>query len=661
MKSPASPAARFAAWAQACGLAFIIGGLVLAEGAAAWNFAAKLIAGPSAGILLAAGLVYLLAAGAGLAGLHGLWKRCGHGPFLWTALGVSLLIQWGAILAADSKWEWTGDSRIFQSYLTALSETGYAQATLEQLSPNYDYRVWTKRALPFYYALRVASGDRFVLAAQVFQALLIALSLALADRIARRLFNRRVAFWAVSLQLLMPFRWFICLDLNHHVLGGFYFLAGLWILVEWLRPDRRPLRAWSLAIGAAVLLPLMRLEGGIDTVFAGATLLVLLLAWAAGRLDAPQTLRSAAALLALPMLAAALLVTPLAHRIDRADRHRLESGAIAFMARGWAPETGGEYCNVYETIDVLTSPADKKTVQAAILASQAFYNPRALAGRLLPTKIAKFFLLGYASGAEEMLAHNGARRAAALAEGARTAFLLAVLPLMAWGGGLLLPLLCRTRRLPVVLPCSILCATYVLLGETSPRYSFYVQPFLFMLAALPLAGSPLRRRRLLRAARRPGLVAAGSLGCAFLLAAGSLAAARPALGRHALRDLRTWSGPADAKILPATLAPFEIQLSPRVESGGTTWGTIRIPALSPPPRFLSFYAIPDGAPSGFLRGATLLATSGTRTQTNSLPGRIRMEYPPSGLGEVEFRSPARLPFPLRIGYATYEFHEKTTD
>lgn len=661
MKSAAAPAARFVAWAQACGLTFILGGMVLAEGAAAWNFAAKLIAGPSAGILLATGFVYLLLAGAGLAGLRWFWKRFGHGPFLWAAMGVSLLIQWGAILAADPKWEWTGDSRIFQSYLSALSETGYTQATLERLSPNYDYRVWTKRALPFYYALRVASGDRFVPAAQGFQALLIALSLGLAGRIARRLFGRRVAFWTVSLQLFMPFRWFICLDLNHHVLGGFYFLAGLWILVEWLRADRRPLHSRGLAVGAAALLPLMRLEGGIDTVFAGATLLVLLLAWAAGRQDARQTLRSAGALLALPMLASALLAAPLVHRLDRADLHRHESGAIAFMARGWAPETGGEYCSVYETIDVLTPPADKKSVQAALLASQVFYNPGALAGRLLPTKIAKYFLLGYASGAEEMLAQNGARRALRWAEGARSAYLLAVLPLMVWGGGLLLPLLRRPRRLAVVLPCSLLCATFVLLGETSPRYSFYVQPFLFMLGALPLAWPPLRRRRLLRAARRPGLVAAGSLGCALLLAAGSLAAARPALGRHALRDLRTWSGPAEALILPATLAPFEIQLPPRVDADGTSWGTLRIPALSPPPRGLSFYAIPVGAPSGSLRGATLLTTRGTRTQTNSLPGRIRMEYLPSGRGEIEFRSPARLPFPLRIGYATYEFHENTTE
>ena len=656
LKTHFLPAMRVAAWGQTCGVVFMGAGMVLAEGAAAWNFAAKLATGPSAGTLLAGGFAYLLAAGAGLAGLRVLRNRFGHGPFLWAAMGVSLLIQLGVLCAANPKWEWTGDSRIFQGYLSALSETGYTQATLEQLSSNYDYRVWTKRALPFYYALRAGCGTRFVLAAQAFQALLIALALALTSRIARRLFNRRVAFWAVSLQLLMPFRWFICLDLNHHVLGGFYFLAGLWILVEWLRADRRPLSSLGLAVCAAVLMPLMRLEGGIDVVFAGSTLLVLLATWAAGRQKAPQAISSAAALLALPLLAAALLVAPLARRIDQADLHRHESGAIAFMARGWAPETGGEYCRTYETIDVLTSPENKKPMQASLLASQAFYNPRALLG-LLPLKMAKYFLLGYASGAEEMLAQNGARRARQWAEGARTAFLLAGLPLMIWGSWLLLPLLRRTRRIGVVLPCAILCATFVLLGETSPRYSFYVQPFLFMLGALPPALSPLRRKRLFRAARRPGLAAAGSLGCAFLLAAGGLVAARPWLGRHALQDLRTWGRPANAALLPATRAPFEIQLAPRVEADGTTWGAIQIPALSPPPRFLSFFAVPDGAPSGLLRGATVIVRSGLRVQTNSLPGRIRMAYPAAGLEEVEFRSSARLPYPLLIGYPTYEFHE----
>lgn len=467
---PRRPAfAPFVAWLQACGMLFLALGLLLAWGAAAVNFAGKIRTGEANGMVWLGFAGYGLLAIAIVAGLAWLRRHRGDRVFLGTALALALLVQLGAIWAADARWAWTGDAYIFRHYLDALSANGYAPETLGDLSQHYDYRVWTLRALPFYYAIRVAAGAHFVPAAQGFQALLIALSLVLAWRIARLVFGRRVAFWTVAFQLLMPFRAFICLELNHHVLGGFYFLVGLWILTEWLRPGRRPLHAAGLVAAAAGLLPLMRLEGGIDAVFAGATGAVLLLAGLAGRQTAGQTLRSAVGLLALPLLASALIVGPVLHRIDRADRHRHEGSRIGFTTRGWAPETGGEYCGTYELVDFLTPRAEKKSMQVAILASQAYYNPRVLWAQLLPIKLAKYFLVGYASGAEEMLAQNGAESARALAEGARTAFLLALLPFILWGGWLLLPRLRRARRLPLVVPCALLAATYVLLGETSPR------------------------------------------------------------------------------------------------------------------------------------------------------------------------------------------------
>ena len=657
--TPRRPAfAPFVAWLQACGVLFLATGLLLAWGAAAVHFAGKIRTGEANGMVWLGFAGYGLLATAIVAGLAWLRRRRGDRVFLGTALGLALLVQLGAIWAADARWAWTGDAAIFRHYLNVLAENGYAPETLGDLSQHYDYRVWTRRALPFYYALRVVAADRFIPAVQTFQALLIALSLGLAWRIARLFLGRRAAFWTVAFQLLMPFRAFICLELNHHVLGGFYFLVGLWVLAEWFRPERRLLQTAGLAATAAVLLPLMRLEGGIDVVWTGAVALVLFLIWLAGRQTAGQALRSAVFLLALPQLASALLVGPVLHRIDRADRHRHEVGAVGFMARGWSPETGGEYCGTYELVDYLTPRAQKKSMQIAILASQAYYNPRVLLTSLLPIKLAKYFLLGYASGAEEMLAQNGAERARALAEGARTAFLLALLPLMLWGGWLLLPRLRRNRRLPLVAPCALLAATYVLLGETSPRYSFYVQPFLFMLAALPLAAPPARRRKWARAAIRPGFAAAVALGGAGLAAAAALAVARPALGRAALPDLRIWS--ATALDVPATLAPFEIRLAPQIASGGTAWGPIQMPNLSPPPRAVTFYLLPEGAPPA-VRAAALEVETDAGTQTNSLPARVRLEYPPAGLGELLFRSPAVLPHPLRIGYATYEFDEKTTE
>ena len=86
-----------------------------------------------------------------------------------------------------------------------------------------------------------------------------------------------------------------------------------------------------------------------------------------------------------------------------------------------------------------------------------------------------------------------------------------------------------------------------------------------------------------------------------------------------------------------------------------------MPMLSPPPRAVAFYLLPEGASAALLRTAALEVETAAGTQTNSLPARVRLEYPPAGLGELLFRSPAVLPHPLRIGYATYEFDEKTTE
>ena len=653
-----SPAAnRFVTWLQTCGLAFILLGMFLAWSAATLHFVGNWHSEPAIGTILTGALLYGLLAGSGLLAAKWLFRRFGPRRFLWGILTLSLLLQLGIIFAADSQWQWTGDASIFHQYLTTLSQKGYSADTLGELSRHYDYRVWTRRAQPFYFALASWTGAHFVIAVQVFQALLLTLSLALTWRIARLLFGIHIAFWAAMLSVLMPFRWFICLDLNHHILGGFYFLVGLWLLAEWFRPRRPTGTRWACALGAALLLPLMRLEGGIDTVFSGAILVTVLLTFWIGRQTLRESVLALAALLLLPMCISLWTVAPLTGRIDAADRYHHESGPIGFMARGWAPETGGEYCGTYETIDYLTERDDKVAIQASILASQAFYNPTVLLLRLLPIKMAKYFLLGYASGAEEMLVRNGALRPAHLAQGARTAYLLAVVPLMLWGGWLFLPRLRRPRWLALTLPCSLLCATYVLLGETSPRYSIYVQPFLFMLAAHPLALPAARRRWLSRAACKPALWAAASLAVALAMAATILWAARPALSRWTLQDIRTWTPTPDTRPLrvPATLAPFVVHLRPIPAADGTAWGGLRPPPLSPPPPAISFYAFMPTAPSAQLRGAQLLVQTSLGIQTNSLPARIRMPYPSSADGEIRLRSDTRLPQPLRIGYVTYEF------
>jgi hypothetical protein len=635
--------------------------------AAAWHFAIHSLRLPSAPWIVLGCLGYLAAAAAGILWLRRIFQRFGPARFLWAALLSSLAIQSAVIGLSDRNWQWTNDARIFQHYLDRLSQDGYSPEVLGELSTQYDYRVWTRRAQPFYLALRQIAGDHFVRAIQFFQAGLVALSLLLTWRLARLVFGIRTAFWATTLQWLMPFRWIASLDLNHHLLGGFYFLAGLVLLAEWLHGKPSAGCRWALAAAAAVLVPLMRLEGGVDLVYLASAALVLVLHTAARPRTWRTGLPALLALVAVPAVLSSVLLLPLARRIDQGDLHRHESGPIAFMARGWSPETGGEYCFTYEQIDYLTPADRKKPVMVSVLASQAFYNPGTVLFRLMPVKTAKYFLLGYAAGAEEMLNANGAHRAKALANGARAAFLLAALPLMIAGGVLLFPLLRRPRRMALVLPCALICGTFVFLGETSPRYSIYIQPFLFMLAALPLAWPASRRIRLARAAGPGMLTAAVSLALALAAAAGVLHVCRPALQRHAFLDLREWSLPpsAPAAPLPATLAPLEIELLPVKFGDGTAWPVIDLPEAPAHAGHLTFYLFPQGVDSATARQTAIVTEyrdgPATRTQTNSLPARIRLPYSAGTRGSLAFRTSRPFPHPLRLGYAAYERDEKTTE
>lgn len=648
------PAARFTAWLQRCGILFILIGMTLAWCAAGWNV---VHVHPHLDSIALGGLVYLAVAGVGIGGLRFIYRRSGPWLFLWIAVIASVLIQLGVILAANSSWVWTGDNHIFKTFLDRLAGNGYAAETLRELSRHYDYPLWTRRALPFYYVLRTGFGDHFVRAVQIFQALLVSLSLVLTWRTARILFGRRVAFWTVCLQFIMPFRWFACLDLNHYLPGGFYFLAALWVLAEWTRGRPGIIRRWSLALCTAILLGLMSLEGGLDRIYLISVAGLILLLWAGGNWSLRQSAMALGAWIVVPVLLSVLVLRPVNSGIDQANAGRLSGGTVAFMARGWMPETGGEYSATYEHIDCLTPPENKAAMQASLLASQAFYNTGTLLFRLVPEKMAKYFLLGYASGTEEMLRGNGATEAATWAKGARTAFLLTVLPLMILGGLLLLPRLHRTRWLCLILPCAFFCAATSLVGETSPRYSIYVQPFFFMLGAQSLALSAPWRKRILRAVPIPGFTAFSSLGILYVALGLGLLCARPWLQRHVVMDMNSWtaSSAGSSQHPSRTLAPFELHLEPLPNA--PTWGSVRIPADFQLPAQLSFYILPrPGSPAG-QSGPAILRRETSRGITEeklALPSRVVLNLNPGDSHFFELLSlTTPPPFSLTVGYAHF--------
>ena len=655
-----------------CGMWGVLAGVLLAWGSAVarfspWSWVPETDGTP----IWPCALAYVVSAAVLVVFLRRLARRMRPGAFVFACMGILLLGQCLLIAGADSGWRPTNDAAIFTSYLNHLAENGEGPESLGALSNQYDYRVWTRRAHPVYLALRKAAGRRFPLAVMGCQVLLSVLPMWFVWRMLRLLFGRNTAWWATIFQTVFPFRWIACLEHNHHLLGGLYFTVGLWVLVEYFRSGAgtggwRKIGLYALA---CVLVPLMKLEGGIDWVYGVSVLAVGSGAFAAKSVGWRGLGAALAGLWFLPALAGYATTGPLMARIDAADLHHLESGAVAFMARGWVPETGGEYAYSHEVIDCLTPRELKIGVQKRLLASQLAYNGPQVFFRLFPTKLAKYFLLGFAAGAEEMLNANGAHAWVALAKGARIAFLLVVLPLVFLGGLWLLPKAGKSRYWPFVVPCLLLAAAYVCTGETSPRYSIYIQPLLFGMAGYGMAraeagkmASPGWVREALPAA---GVLSAGYLGAAALAIWGLA----PRLEPFACLDARKWPITDGVAAAPAirTKAPFVVELVARAAPEGTVWGPMDLPEAPVAGRDLVAYVFPGGSGARFRYNdveATVSAEGdGPSKSLLRMPACMRI---PAGSGmamhrKIKFHAPFETEAPLLWGYAFWTVDQPDTD
>lgn len=642
------------AWMQICGVGVIGIGVALTWFAALGVFVRGM---PSYSIMVGIGFVaYLGIAGIGITLLRMVHRRFGNRVFLLVLLGASLFVQFGVVALSNPDWKGTIDAELFKQVLTQLHSGGYSQDTLAALSARYDYGIMTRRALPLYMPLKIFGGANFIRLAQCTQAILLALSLLLTWRIARLVFSEKVAFWASTFQFVMPQHWMGCLDLEHHIPGVFYFLCSLWILAEWIHLPPRRMRFWLCALGLGLLTTAMRLEGGMSKIYLASVFFLLSALITGGKAHWSFSIRSGFGLLIIPVLLSTLILLPLNRRIEQADEHRLAS-LVGYCGSAWSPDSKGGFSDPSVQLDVLTSAGEKKDALVSLLASRALYHPVALSVRLPFVKTVQFFLLGYASGAEEILRQNREADLGDLAKGARVAFLIGVLPFVGWGAWLLMPLLNSMKRLHLILPCILFAVGIIAVGEVSPRYSAYIHPFLFMLAALPLAW-PARRRWLMSRTKKPGVIAVVSCMSALALILGMLYATRPVLRQHAFMDLRGWVGPA-AQVMPASqdVVPIELRLHPKEVDGVPRWGPLQIPPAPDRPGQLTFYALRGpGAPHP-THGVRLITTyatdAGTIVQTNPFPSQIRLDIHPGMAGTLAWHTLPARSFPLRIGYASY--------
>ena len=466
-------------------LVFVWSGLALAWGAAVVQW------GRTAGTTWTGwdvtGVAIALAWAVGCATVLGyVGRRWSDRVFIGVASGVALAVGLGWAWATRWMENWPMDSGLYRWFLERLAEGGFSPGNLEVLRGKTDYALWVGRALPMY-PFRLAVGENaFGLAVQMAQAIVGALGVWIAWRLARLLFGCSVARWVAVGIVSMPAYGMQSIGWNHQVWGSFYFLAGISLLAEWLRGERKRGKRWGLAILATAMTVAMCLEGYVGKLYLSVA--VILLGWeclqGAGRKR--LVLGAFIWLVLVPGGIAWCMMGCFHHRLATQKMLEQHGGQLAFLARGWDMQTWGEYADTVDHIDLLTPPKQKDHVIRQYIAGQCAYNGNTLVTKLFPAKLAKFMLAGYASLAEEVLWANGAERTGRVARGMRTGwFVLVYAPLMLWG------LWKLSRRVGMgdggmawlVLPVAMFGAAVMVAGETSPRYAMPVQALLIALGA----------------------------------------------------------------------------------------------------------------------------------------------------------------------------------
>lgn len=469
--------------------AILLGAILLSVGTAVFVATWRLLQADVVGRLAGVGLLGLLA--------YALWlaAKVPNRPS-----DRAYVIGWAtvAIIARSLIWfmapdyEQTGDCLFMRDSIRLLARNGFGDSTMLYLAGRYyDDYLWIGRSIPFLYPLAKLWPGHEVATARVLNMILSVLHNLMVYGLCKRTAGRREARIAYALVTLIPIHSWLILDYTHQYLGAFLVMAGICLLARAAdRSEARP-AVWirdGLLFG--LVLCALHVQSGIDKFMVVIALFsAAIWALAFGLRDA----RCARLLVALA--SAAVLFAPVSAAFTRwlnqYRPHRMSSHPISYTARGWNVVTWGEYYGVYEQIDRETPWPEKPDAMKALILSQIAHEPVKTLIALPLVKVAKYFLIGYATAIEQQLDGAGYGRMRQLFRGMRVAFAPAFLLLCAFGLWRMLrdesardPLRTLAAGVPL-----IFCAVYVIAGETSPRYSFHVHGFLAILGSLTWAKS----------------------------------------------------------------------------------------------------------------------------------------------------------------------------
>jgi hypothetical protein len=408
--------------------------------------------------------------------------------FLSLVIGIvfALKLVW---IAFHSGYPQLADHAIFLDFVNRLARAGFSGAELTRLSASYDYYIWVSRGFPFLHLLARWLPEHHVVAAMVLNAVWQCATLVVVSRIAMRIIPslsaRRVG---IILLAAIPFHWWQVLEYGHHILStcliACAILAAIKIAesVSWMTSV-----GWSLLLG--VLFSVLALQIGVDQLgFGMATLAAV--ATVVGFSQVPPSgwrfISASCRVVAGLMIAVLIWFGFKSAYFDwqaSYDEHHLSSGVAGFMARGWSVEQWGEYDGRFEQIDRITPPGENKEAMLSMVASRLYHQPVLSFAMLLPVKIAKYGLIGFATTAEDSLNSIDKKFESSLFRWMRLfhAPLFLALALVAVYGLLANAHPDVRRMLPAVFPLAA-GLVFTLMGETSPRYSIYVQPYMALLA-----------------------------------------------------------------------------------------------------------------------------------------------------------------------------------
>jgi len=375
------------------------------------------------------------------------------------------------------------DQEILRYFMEHLVSAGMSDPAMNQLAQTNDYASWVSRAFPAHYLIRLMGGGEYL---PVLRAANIAASTATLMLVCWLAFQflpsgrRLMAVWFFA---ALPFQTWIVTDHSHHLFSSLYLLAGTCCVIGIRMRTNSDRIAVFLSLAAGCLLIAIVMQRGLHMIALAGWFMIAVMpggdAWSGRRV-----LRNMSLIFIIP----AAIALPVTKYLDawfaRYAPGDFGSALPGFVARGWCPQTGGEYTRRYEQIEKSTPAPERALTMFRMVGSQIKHHPVDSIVTLPVIKTAKLFLVGYASNIEESLQMMQSAKLP-FVRGLRMAATILFLSAVLFGLYRLLRANDRDAAFsfPLLVIPALVWFAYGVMGETSPRYSIFAQAFLAVAGA----------------------------------------------------------------------------------------------------------------------------------------------------------------------------------